>query len=296
VYRLITSGTIEEKIYQRQIFKTALTNKVLQDPRQRRLFSQRDLRDFFTLKADAGSLAAGGDGLTETGELTRGSGVVDPDEAANVVSSDGDDAQRENLDTLQTVMKSKGLAGVFDHDVVEGARSTTNARQREMEEKAKSIATQAARALRESAAASEAFQPTWTGSDETRGSRFGGGKFGSKTSTQFGSTAFGGAGSAGIGGTKAMSSSGLLANLKKRNDPKDDTTSMTHNDLTQYSELLRRIRAYVRRHGGHRAGGGPTTEELLGEFDNVPNCDAAIFRRLLNSIASVQNGRWRLKP
>ena len=35
VYRLITAGTIEEKIYQRQIFKTALSNKVLQDPRQR---------------------------------------------------------------------------------------------------------------------------------------------------------------------------------------------------------------------------------------------------------------------
>jgi len=42
VYRLISAGTIEEKIYQRQIFKTALTNQVLQDPKQRRLFSQVD--------------------------------------------------------------------------------------------------------------------------------------------------------------------------------------------------------------------------------------------------------------
>lgn len=30
VYRLVTAGTIEEKIYHRQIFKTALTNRVLQ--------------------------------------------------------------------------------------------------------------------------------------------------------------------------------------------------------------------------------------------------------------------------
>lgn len=30
IYRLITAGTIEEKIYHRQIFKTALTNRVLQ--------------------------------------------------------------------------------------------------------------------------------------------------------------------------------------------------------------------------------------------------------------------------
>lgn len=32
VYRLVTAGTIEEKIYHRQIFKTALTNRVLQVP------------------------------------------------------------------------------------------------------------------------------------------------------------------------------------------------------------------------------------------------------------------------
>lgn len=30
MYRLITAGTIEEKIYHRQIFKTALTNRILQ--------------------------------------------------------------------------------------------------------------------------------------------------------------------------------------------------------------------------------------------------------------------------
>lgn len=28
IYRLITSGTIEEKVYQRQIYKNFLTNKV----------------------------------------------------------------------------------------------------------------------------------------------------------------------------------------------------------------------------------------------------------------------------
>eukprot|EP00957_Ditylum_brightwellii_P212233 15367115-Ditylum_brightwellii.AAC.1 len=74
VYRLITAGTIEEKIYHRQIFKTAVTNQVLQDPRQRRLFSQRDLRDLFTLKADVGSVAKGGDGCTETAAITKGAG------------------------------------------------------------------------------------------------------------------------------------------------------------------------------------------------------------------------------
>ena len=49
VYRLITSGTIEEKVYHRQVYKQFLTDKVLRDPRQRRFFKARDLSDLFTL-------------------------------------------------------------------------------------------------------------------------------------------------------------------------------------------------------------------------------------------------------
>lgn len=36
IFRLLTAGTIEEKIYHRQIFKQFLTNRVLKDPRQKR--------------------------------------------------------------------------------------------------------------------------------------------------------------------------------------------------------------------------------------------------------------------
>ncbi|XP_033218058.1 DNA excision repair protein ERCC-6-like [Belonocnema kinseyi] len=49
IYRLITAGTIEEKIYHRQIFKLLLSNKVLEDPRQRRLFHTSDLAELFNL-------------------------------------------------------------------------------------------------------------------------------------------------------------------------------------------------------------------------------------------------------
>jgi hypothetical protein len=38
VYRLITAGAVEEKIYHRQIFKQFLSNKILKDPKQRRFF------------------------------------------------------------------------------------------------------------------------------------------------------------------------------------------------------------------------------------------------------------------
>lgn len=282
VYRLITAGTIEEKIYQRQIFKTALTNRVLQDPRQRRLFSQRDLRDFFTLKSDTGSVASGGQGLTETGEITKGTGVVDPDEAGEAVASDKKSSEQDNVHTLQEVLKSKGLAGVFDHDVVDYAKSSKSSSVREMEQRAKVVARNAAKALRESTANMNRFDPTWTGS-EGSGSRFGGrsmGTLGGLDHTSSGAAAGSGNGS-----------SALLSNLKKRSDP----SKVASGDTSQYADLMKRIQLFVKRKGGQRQGGGPTTDEILNEFESVPNCDAAIFRRLLNSVAKVERGRWRLK-
>ena len=47
IYRLITTGTIEEKVYHRQIYKEFLTGKVLKDPKQRRFFKARDMMDLF---------------------------------------------------------------------------------------------------------------------------------------------------------------------------------------------------------------------------------------------------------
>ncbi|KAI1311575.1 hypothetical protein EDD11_003427 [Mortierella claussenii] len=69
IYRLMTSGTIEEKIYHRQIFKQFLTNKILKDPKQRRFFKSHDMADLFTLE---GEDAVG----TETGGIFQGSEVA----------------------------------------------------------------------------------------------------------------------------------------------------------------------------------------------------------------------------
>lgn len=49
IYRLLMSGTIEEKIYHRQIFKQFLTNRILKDPRQRRFFKTNHLHELFFL-------------------------------------------------------------------------------------------------------------------------------------------------------------------------------------------------------------------------------------------------------
>ena len=69
MYRLLTSGTIEEKIYHRQIFKQFLTNRVLKDPRQRRFFKSNNLHDLFTLDCSATD-----GGSTETSALFAGTG------------------------------------------------------------------------------------------------------------------------------------------------------------------------------------------------------------------------------
>jgi DNA excision repair protein ERCC-6 len=290
IYRLIAAGTVEEKIYQRQIFKTALSNRVLQDPRQRRLFSQRDLKDLFTLKADGGSVISGGEGLTETGELTKGAGYVDPDEEA------ARDNYTDDGETMKNVLKSQGLAGVFDHRVVETNASSKASTVHEMEEKAKRIAREALSALEESVADKDTFSPTWTGSAETSGesdTR----RFGESRVINGGSRGvegvFGGTGTAGVNRSTAgsgNSSSSLLASLRQRSEEikTGGAPNASGTKTKEYSQLLVRIRTFVRRKM-------PTTDAILGEFSNIPNYDAAVFRRLLKSVARVESGRWQLK-
>lgn len=70
VYRLITKGTIEEKIYQQQIFKQLLTDEVLKDPQQRRFdFSQ--IHDLFTLDIDSSNGSETSEIFCETPQTTK---------------------------------------------------------------------------------------------------------------------------------------------------------------------------------------------------------------------------------
>ena len=246
------------------------------------------MKDFFTLKGDVGSVASGGNGLTETGEITKGSGFVDPDKVGDAGSTDSETCEQDDVSTLQEVLKSKGLAGVFDHDVVDYSKTKMSSTVREMEERAKAVARNAAKALKESSAGTNRFEPTWTGSDET-GSRFGGRGTATVAVIRSSTNTAGFARSATAGG--CTGSSALLESLKKRNDPSKGLKG----DTGQYADLMKRIQLFVMRRGGQRQGGGPTTDELLKEFGSVPNCDAAIFRRLLNSVATVERGKWHLK-
>ncbi|KAL9053872.1 MAG: hypothetical protein Q9162_004519 [Coniocarpon cinnabarinum] len=67
IYRLMMAGTIEEKIYHRQLFKQFLTNKILKDPKQRQTFHLQGLQDLFSLN-DPRMEKSG----TETGDMFKG--------------------------------------------------------------------------------------------------------------------------------------------------------------------------------------------------------------------------------
>lgn len=66
IYRLLTTGTVEEKIYHRQVFKQYLTNRVLKDAKQQRFFKTNDLYELFKLGSDSGS--------TESSAIFTGTG------------------------------------------------------------------------------------------------------------------------------------------------------------------------------------------------------------------------------
>ena len=254
-----------------------MSNKILQDPRQRRLFSQRDLHDLFSLTEDSGSVRAGSDGLTDTGKVTRGVGVVDFDQDVGTTNDADDDNDR----TLRKVMKSKGLAGVFDHHYLEEDTSRKSITVREMEEQAKKVAREAARTLEQSLASRDRFTPTWTGSEETK--RFGGDGEVAADRPMIRTTS---------GFTQAsVSSRNILSSLRQQNQAVESNGQVGasgNEETQQYAELLVRLKDFVRRRS-------PSTDEILQEFDCVPNCDVAIFRRLLKSVANIDGGRWYLK-
>lgn len=252
-----------------------MTNKVLQDAKQRRLFSQRDLKDLFSLSADNGSIRSGGDGLTSTSAKTNGVGVV---ESADLEGSDNGD----NEIALKKLMKSKGLAGIFDHHSVEPDHKRKSTTVREMEERAKQVAKDAAQALQNSVKEHDPFTPTWTGSNETKPV----GLFGSNRVASL-------QGLSSTSATESFSSSNLLASIRQRNaniesgGSSSANDSSSHSETQKYTKLLSSLKEYVQRHR-------PSTEEILKEFDDVPDTDVAIFRRLLKSIATIQKGRWYL--
>ncbi|KAK8192764.1 DNA repair protein rhp26 [Zalaria obscura] len=190
IYRLMTAGTIEEKIYHRQIFKQFLTNKILKDPKQRQTFQLRDLHDLFTL----GSAT---DGQTETGSIFKGTEVqlsgnkAQPSAADDAASADpqarivnaqptndldniaglsrqeawrGEEDSEQATDTdadpdkknnddrvLSSIFARTGVQSALEHDAIINGRKVIRADPEIIAREAKRVAAQAARELQRSA-------------------------------------------------------------------------------------------------------------------------------------------------
>ncbi|KAI5802729.1 SNF2 family N-terminal domain-containing protein [Pyronema domesticum] len=70
VFRLLAAGTIEEKMYNRQLFKQHLSQKVLNNPEQRRFFHSDNLHDLFTYTETTAGIG------TSTGAMFEGAETI----------------------------------------------------------------------------------------------------------------------------------------------------------------------------------------------------------------------------
>ncbi|KAL2136355.1 hypothetical protein VTI74DRAFT_4187 [Chaetomium olivicolor] len=187
IYRLMTAGTIEEKIYHRQIFKQFLSNKVLKDPKQQTTFNLNDLHDLF-------SLSSYEDGVTETSEMFKGSETQnfkrsgpkelilpgndavplrhrhtvakkepepsstndkenelrDIDGVAGLETYKGDSAQAPNEEDrlMEGIFARSGVHSAVEHDEIINGKKTVKADRKILQQEANRIAAQAALSLR----------------------------------------------------------------------------------------------------------------------------------------------------
>lgn len=197
IYRLMTEGTIEEKIYHRQIFKQFMTNKVLKDPKQRSSYDLSDLYDLFSYNPSQeaalqrSQVFKGAEvELTSTLEPsvpTRGS---EPSKKEGIHTEDAETqelrqmnlvAAMENFNEDQSAHDERRiLEGIFtrsvnsayDHEQIVNGPQTAKADMGILQQEANQVARQAAAHLDQ--AAREAQQMpigsvTWTGEVGTAG-------------------------------------------------------------------------------------------------------------------------------
>lgn len=199
IYRLMTAGTIEEKIYHRQIFKQFLTNKILKDPKQRQTFHLNDLHDLFSLgndgaptetsalfkdaqvqvgaksegkptdtssNANAQTKAAGDRGieaLPGISSMEQYAGEVEEEEKANQAGANNSEARM-----MEGIFARSGIHSAVEHDaIIDGTKpGKIMADPVLVEQEARRVAAEAAKELRRAGEVARTVPvgtPTWTG-------------------------------------------------------------------------------------------------------------------------------------
>jgi DNA excision repair protein ERCC-6 len=198
IYRLMTAGTIEEKIYHRQIFKQFLTNKILKDPKQRQTFHLSDLHDLFTLadeKAPTETSTLFKDAevkystdvskpppaqTRDTEQCVKGeqtdqdirkiSGVRSMEQFAGEANGEREAALQGSTNSEARVMDGifarSGIHSAVEHDQIVGGKKLITADPQMIEQEAKKVAAHAAKELRRAGEVAKTVPvgtPTWTG-------------------------------------------------------------------------------------------------------------------------------------
>lgn len=332
IYRLMTAGTIEEKVYHRQLFKQFLTNKIMKDPEQRTNIKIDDMNELFKLGKEGE--------VTETStmfsnaEVNHASAPSRQQGSRNKsVNSSNGPAQHDITDPqavtgLATIEnfaepepeapqsadpsanpESKILSGIFsrsavvDHDtIISGSSRKPQADSRLVEQEARRVAAIAANELRrmgEVARTVPIGTPTWTGTFGVSG----------RPQEVSARSAFGSSRNRGSG----LASSALLGGALRQNNSSPASRSntpggrastpgsSTSEPTPSGKDFARLIRDFMLVHGG-----SCPSQMLVDHFDryckNNPRATAE-FKESLKAIASMEGGRgrggrsmWKLKP
>lgn len=258
-----------------------MTNKVLSDPRQRRFFKPKDIRDLFTLGDD-------GDKGTETGDLFAGtaaqektavqkegeeseqqSSMAKADEG--VADDDDQDDETGNAKLLNSLLDDSGegvLHSTINHDAILKA-GTDGGDDKLFEYEADKIAAKAVEEVSRSAQRRRRENvgvPTWTGRSGLAG--------------------FVNSRPANGAGGKAAS---LLQRIKQREGTAAVATSNPDApDLSVSGALLRDIVHFLRDNGGQKSS-AEVVQKFQARVDSTPN-GLQGFKSLLKKVAIFKKG------
>ncbi|KAI9394209.1 hypothetical protein POPTR_005G066600v4 [Populus trichocarpa] len=121
VYRLMTCGTVEEKIYRKQIFKGGLFRTATENKEQIRYFSQQDLRELFSLPKQGFNISLTQQQLHE--------------------EHDSQHKMDEFLESHIKFLETQGIAGVSHHSLLFSKTATVQVAQEEEDEIRKKVST-----------------------------------------------------------------------------------------------------------------------------------------------------------
>lgn len=179
IYRLMVAGSIEEKIYHRQIFKQFLTNKILSDPKQKRFFKVNELHDLFSLGGEDGhAIEELDEEVQKHTEELRNSKTQESDDFEQVVSMAGvsklesfysgkekkEKSQTEDDRLIEGLLGDNNLQDAMTHEAM--VHSHSSASKATAEKEAAKAAEGALNALRKSRRETKKYSigtPTWTG-------------------------------------------------------------------------------------------------------------------------------------